>query len=164
MQSDDVINKIKSLGEIIKKEALAVLKVEAVSSIQKNFEQGGRPAKWEKSKKRKGKTLIKSGNMMKVTAMVDEGAAAVIITSNPLAQAYSRIQNEGGTIQIKAGTKKLRKKNGKSVFAGREHKRGVKEVTAKAHQIKIPARPYLVIPPEDFPQILSALEKGIKIK
>ena len=116
MQSDDVINKIKSLGEIIKKEALAVLKVEAVSSIQKNFEQGGRPAKWEKSKKRKGKTLIKSGNMMKVTAMVDEGAAAVIITSNPLAQAYSRIQNEGGTIQIKAGTKKLRKKNGKSVF------------------------------------------------
>ena len=159
MQSDDVINKIKSLGEIIKKEALAVLKVEAVSSIQKNFEQGGRPAKWEKSKKRKGKTLIKSGNMMKVTAMVDEGAAAVIITSNPLAQAYSRIQNEGGTIQIKAGTK-----NGKSVFAGREHKRGVKEVTAKAHQIKIPARPYLVIPPEDFPQILSALEKGIKIK
>ena len=44
-----------------------------------------------------------------------------------------------------------------------KRKRGVKEVKIKAHKIKIPARPYLVIPPEDFPQILSALEKGIKI-
>jgi phage virion morphogenesis protein len=35
------------------------------TSVVRNFEQGGRPEKWPKSKKEKGRTLILTGRLMK---------------------------------------------------------------------------------------------------
>ncbi|MCX6161990.1 MAG: phage virion morphogenesis protein [Ignavibacteriae bacterium] len=91
----------------------------------------------------------------------------VVITPNPLARNYSAIHQTGGVINMPGRTVRTRKvtagKNkGRSVFASARNKRGVKETAGKAYKIKIPARPYLVIPPEDFPRIMSVVEGKIK--
>lgn len=173
-------NKIDSLIEQVKITALKVIEEEAVRSIQKNFEAGGRP-KWIASKKtltKKGRkisgnifsgsnTLIDSGNLSLVTAKADLSNNIVTLTTDARTRAYARIHQEGGIINHPGGTHARRKKkDGRSVFASKNRDTGkankVDVSFSKPYQIKIPPRPYLVIPAEDYPDILRSVESRIK--
>lgn len=140
--------------------ALGILEIEGQKSIKRNFELGGRPP-WPKSKKKSGKTLIMSGNLSNVLVTRNDAERSVTFTSNPLARAYARIHQEGGTINMPARQLKFRKnKTGRTVFASRKHKRIVKETTSKPHTVRIPARPYMVIPMEDIEKITQLIERA----
>jgi len=95
----------------------------AVTSIQENFEQGGRPQKWQPlppvtiSMKGHDRALIgRTGNL----ARVGYRAASdhVVIGTNPASKDYAAIQHFGG-------------------MAGRNRK------------VKIPARPFMLLQDED---------------
>ena len=157
---DDALGKMKV-------NMLKALEIEAKKSIAMNFNAGGRP-KWEPSIKRgkaKGtKTLRISGNMSKTSAVRDEASSSITFYPNPLARAYSRIHHEGGTINHPGRKLKfVKNKSGRTVFGKDKRKRGVvKEVQGKSYTIRMPARPWLVIPPEDYPRILSSLARAAK--
>lgn len=171
MQSvDSVIREIDKAVETVKRSALAILEVEAVKSVKRNFEEGGRP-KWEPSVKRgklKGtRTLVVTGNLSNITAKTDTTRGVVMLQSNPASRAYARIQHEGGTINMPARTVKHRKvsagKNkGRSVFASSRHKKTTQTQT-KPYTIKIPARPFMTIPPEDWDRIVNKISTQIKL-
>lgn len=166
----DIKNKIDSLIGQVKITALKAIEVEAARSIQENFESGGRP-KWIPSKK-KGKlkgtnTLKVSGTLSQVSAVRDDTAGTVTLITNPASRTYARIHQEGGIINHPGGTHARRKKkDGRSVFASKKRDTGkankVDVSFYKPYQIKIPARPYLVIPAEDYPDILKSVESRIK--
>lgn len=164
----DIEQKLNQVFNEIKGRALKALAIETEKSVKMNFEAGGRP-KWQPrkriTKKQRGrKLLVVSGNLSNVTAEVDEPNSRVVIKPNPLAAAYARIHHEGGIINMPARQLKYRKKrSGQSVLAGRKHKKITKVVQAKPYQITIPARPYLVIPPQDFERIKSAVARAMKI-
>lgn len=170
MTADQINNKIIGYIKQVKERSLKRIEVEALSSIRKNFEAGGRP-RWQpsiKKGKNKGtKTLVVSGNLSNVGSDIDYAGSQVILKSNPLTRPYARIHQEGGTINRKASTRARRtKKDGRSVFASKKRdfgKAGKVDVSfSKPYQIKIPARPYLVIPQEDFERILKAIGNDIK--
>lgn len=166
----EIKQKIDKAMGVIKVNALKALEIEATRSIQKNFEVGGRP-KWIPSKK-KGKlkgtnTLRVSGALSQISAVRDDTAGVVTLITNPASRAYARIHQEGGIINHPGGTHARRKKkDGKSVFASKRRDTGkaikVDVSFSKPYQIKIPARPYLVIPEEDFPGIIRSVESRIK--
>lgn len=167
--ANEVENNLRRVIQEVKSTALKVIEIEALRSIQKNFESGGRP-KWIPSKKKgklKGtKTLVVTGALREVSAVKDEAASSVTLITSPDSRAYARIQHEGGTINIPPRTMARRtKKDGRSVFAkkNRELKRA-KQIDVsfgKAHTIRIPARPFLVIPPEDYPGLLEAVKRAV---
>ncbi len=170
LRVDEVINRINKEVEKIKKQSLAILKIEAVKSVKRNFEEGGRP-KWEPSVKRgklKGtKTLVVTGTLSNVTAKTDTARGVVTLQSNPGSRAYAKIQHEGGTINMPARTAKRRKvtagKNkGKSVFASSRHKKTTESQT-KPYSIKIPARPFMTVPSEDWEIIINKISTVIKL-
>ena len=171
MNSEEAGKRIEDYIDQIKRKALIVIEVEALKSVRTNFEQGGRP-KWipsRKSGKTKGtKTLVVSGNLSNIGSEIDIAGSKVTLMPNPLARVYARIQHEGGTISMKPRTMARRtKKDGRSVFASknRELKRA-KQIDvsfSKAYTIKIPARPFLVIPPEDYPVILERIREAVKL-
>ena len=159
--------KLKGVLTSVTRNTLLILATEAERSIDKNFEVGGRPA-WKpskKSKKNKGtKTLVISGALRNVRADVKEAEGLVVVTIDPRARAYAEIQQNGGTIQVKGGKRKMEnRKDKRTVFVSSKRKSGFKEVTTKAHTITIPPRPYLVIPPEDFPEIIGRIVSRVKI-
>lgn len=163
----EIENYLNQVFNQIKGKALKALAVEAEKSIKMNFESGGRPQAWQPrkriSKKQRGRNLlVVSGNLSNVTADIDEANSRVVLKPNPLARAYARIHQEGGTINMPARELKYRKKrSGQSVIAGRKHKKITKIVQTKPYQITIPARPYLVIPPQDFERIKRAIIRGL---
>ena len=170
MNSEEVNARIVKAIEEVKRTALTVIRAEALKSIRTNFESGGRP-KWIPSKKKgkaKGtKTLVISGNLSNVGSEIDFPGSKVILMPNPLARVYARIHQEGGTINMKPRTMARRtKKDGRSVFASKNRdtgKRNKVDVSfSRAYTIKIPARPYLVIPPEDYPGILQAVKRAVE--
>lgn len=170
MTADEINNKIIGYIKQVKERSLKRIELESLSSIRKNFEAGGRP-RWEpsiKKGKNKGtKTLVVSGNLSNVGSDIDYAGSQVILKSNPFARPYARIHQEGGTINRKASTQARRtKRDGRSVFASKKRdfgKAGKVDVSfSKPYQIKIPPRPYLVIPPEDFGRILNAVASDIK--
>lgn len=173
--SDDIRNiadKLLKLEGTIKQRARATLETELQESIQKNFDVGGRPA-WKPSQK-KGraqgtKTLVITGNLRRTQVESrDTGVGLLVtLTPGPLASAYSRIHQEGGTINMPARAIRHREKKYKdgrkrTVFASRQHKRITKETMTKPYTITIPPRPYLVIPPEDYQRIINAVAQSIK--
>lgn len=79
-RSKNLTPAMKIIGEIVR------------TSIVKNFEQGGRPAKWTPSKKSGGMTLIKTARLMKsITANAYPDRAE--IGTNVI---YAAIQQLGG--------------------------------------------------------------------
>jgi phage gpG-like protein len=154
---------VRKVVKEFQKNALAVIEVEAVKSVRKNFESGGRP-KWipsgKKGKTKGTRTLVVTGKLSEVTAKTDLSSNTVTLVTSPEARAYAKIQNEGGTINMPARTIRHRvNKKGETVFARKTHKRNVKETQTKAYKIVIPARPYLVIPEEDRQRILNEIKK-----
>jgi len=161
---------IRRYIERVKTTSLNVLEIEGLRSIQKNFESGGRP-KWIPSKKKgklKGtKTLVVTGALREVSAVKDEAASSVTLITSPDSRTYARIQQEGGTINMKPRTMARRTKtDGRSVFASKNRDTGKRKKVdvsfSKAHTIRIPARPFLVIPPEDYPGILQAIKRAVE--
>ena len=170
MTLEQITANLTKLTGDIKKKAVAVIEVEAVKSIKKNFEVGGRPA-WKPSIKRgklKGtKTLVVSGALSDVSASADPSAGTVTITANPASRAYAKIQNEGGEINMPSRAVRRRtatkgKNKGKTVFASSRHKKAT-ETRTKAYKIVIPARPFMVIPPEDIEGIKNKIKSAINI-
>lgn len=170
MQNGDIENKLKEILKKVTTQAASVIETEAVKSVKKNFEVGGRPVKWEpsvKSKKNAGtKTLVVSGAMSETTSETIDVSTGVAIILRPgvNARAYSRIHQEGGTIQRSPRSIRFRNnKSGRTIFAKNSHKRITKETISKAYEIKIPARPHLVVPNEDFQNIINAVVAAVKI-
>lgn len=103
----------------------------ALSSVQENFESGGRP-KWKplapSTIKRKGHTkpLLQTGTLRSVVRRVTENS--VVIGVQPAARAYAAIHHFGGQ-------------------AGRNRK------------VTIPARPYMLLQPEDLAEVDALVQR-----
>ncbi|MBV6480219.1 MAG: hypothetical protein HGGPFJEG_03072 [Ignavibacteria bacterium] len=175
MSLEEIENNLKNLKGLDLKRIANALETQAIRSVMQNFEDEGRPVKWIPSQKKKkvsgSKTLTDSGDMSKIQAQTEFGQSGIEVTimPGPLAAAYSRIQHEGGVINVPSRTLRFRQRkedvasgSRRRVFAGRKHKRVV-EQTSKAHTITIQARPYLVIPEEDYPDILNAVISVINL-
>lgn len=151
----------------VKVKALNVLEIEGPKIIKRNFASGGRPVKWKPrksvSKKQKGtKLMVVSGNLSNVSAVKNEADSSVTLITNQLARAYARIHQEGGIINQPARVLRFRIKKYKSglkrtVFASSKHKKIIKETLSKSYQIKMPARPYLVIPPDELNRVIKLI-------
>ncbi|MBK9333860.1 MAG: phage virion morphogenesis protein [Ignavibacteria bacterium] len=167
----EIQNLLNKVIQEIKVKGLKAIEIEAVKSIRKNFEVGGRP-KWTPSMK-KGKligtkTLQVTGALSQISAVRDDANSTVTLSTSPLARAYARIHQEGGTITMPARTSARRTKNdGRSVFASKNRDTGKRKKVdvsfSTGYTIKIPARPYLVIPPEDHSKILEQVKKAINL-
>lgn len=122
------------------------------TSIVRNFEAGGRPTPWEKSK-RGGQTLVDTARL-KNSLTVAAGDDAVAVGTNVVyapTHHFGAKQGAFGTVaaQIKAHFR--RAPNGKRY-----------QVKAHTRQMTlpwgdIPARPFLLVQDEDWPAILSQL-------
>ena len=93
---------------------------------------------WDKTKKRKGSTLIKSGRLKRSIRKVHVGADyAIIGTDVP----YARIHNDGGTMEgtehVRTHTRRAHKRKAYT-RAGKRIKAGV----VRAHTIKSHTRKY----------------------
>jgi len=161
---DDIHKALNSVLVRIKSNALKVLAREVRESINKNFESSGRPVRWKVSKrvqKHGGKTLIKSGDLMRlINIVIDESSSSVKVGST---LPYARIHHEGGQIHRKPGTVKLRTtRSGATRFAGGRHKK-TREVSHAGYVITIPPRPFFVVPEEDYPRIVRNIQAAIKV-
>ena len=88
-----------------------------------------------------------------------DGPDAVLVGSN---SKYAAIHQFGGTIEQPArqATVRYRSVAGRILFAGKKHKRATeKNVTIGAHQVKIPARPFLGISDADDVRINAILRE-----
>jgi phage gpG-like protein len=129
-------------------------------SIIRNFEAGGRPIPWKPSKKAKGKTLIKSGRLMKsikAKAYPDHAELGTNVI-------HAAIHHFGGDIRHPARERILHFKQhkrgkhaGRTLFA-RESKAtfGMKR-KGRGYTIHMPARPYMMVQTEDWTEIKEAL-------
>lgn len=165
----EIQNTLNKVIRDIKVKGLKAIEIEAVKSIRKNFEVGGRP-KWipsKKSGKMKGtKTLQVTGALSEISAVRNDSQGTVELSTSPDTRAYARIHQEGGTINMPARTMARRtKKDGRSVFASKNRDTGKRKKVdvsfSTGYTIKIPARPYMVIPPEDHSEILEQVKKAI---
>jgi phage gpG-like protein len=141
----DMTPVMKTVGEII------------TSSVIRNFEVGGRPQKWQKlaastiAQKGHSKPLIgATTNLMSVTYKASSDR--VTIGPPPAAKAYMRIHQLGGTIPahtiVPRRAKALRWTGGD----GQVH--FARKVNIP--EIRIPARPYLLVQDEDWTEIRDA--------
>lgn len=167
MDAAEAGNKIIFITKQIVPRILKALAIEGEKSIRRNFEAGGRP-KWiprkRISKKQRGTNiLVISGSLKNVVSKINSGDNSVSLITNPRARAYARIQQEGGTIDMPARNIRFRKSKGRIVFASHRHKNIHHETMGRAYQIKIPARPYLIIPPEDYPGIVKVLQAAVRV-
>lgn len=149
--------------EIDKQKILKLIGERVVFSVSKTFREGGRPIKWERSKRpyqqhrskkdkklREGKTLIDTGTLRRSIHYV-VGENSVNVGTNVV---YAKIHNEGGVI---SKTESVRSHNRQITTS-----KGTKNITVRAHtrnkSIVIPKREFLLIQPEDeryFEKILS---------
>lgn len=165
--AQEVKDFIKKAADNFKNRVLTIVEIESVKSIKKNFEVGGRPLKWKKSKKSKKnkgtKTLVISGNLSNVSATRNDAESSVVLMTNPLTRAYGRAQNYGAKIYHPPTMLKFRKKvyrNGTSriIFAGSKHKRIIKKTMSKAYTVVLPKREFMIIPDEDIKKWIKLIE------
>jgi phage gpG-like protein len=133
------------------------------SSIIRNFEAGGRPTPWLKSRRairEGGITLTKTPRLAK-SIVFKAGRDQVDIGTNVI---YARIHNLGGEIQSPARERVLhfkpqdgRRKNSPLRFArAKQAKIGMK-VAGRAYVITMPKREFMLLQPEDWTEIRAAL-------
>ncbi len=122
---------LKKIGETI------------VSSVQENFEAGGRPKKWPRSKKPKGRTLIESSDLMSSINYKVHGRETVTVGTD---RKYGAIHQFGGVIRPKSG----------KYLTFRIGNRWVRK-----KEVTIPPRPYLMVQAEDMEEIKDILLEHI---
>lgn len=131
------------------KPILSVIGNIAAKSVRQNFREGGRPDRWQPSKKAKGKTLIGTGALMKgIHYKTDELGVTVMTSKLP----YAAIHNFGGETKphiIRAKNAKAipLKIGGATIFRKEVHHPGS----------KIPARPYMLLQDEDIKVVGNTL-------
>ncbi len=134
--SEDSALRNNAFGDVMKRFAKYM-----EGSVRRTFLAGGRPEQWQPSKKKKGKTLIKGGRLMKVYS--ETGNDYILLGSN---LTYARIHQYGGEIKKYARSSiKVQNRYTKGKNKGR-FKKGTtfgQGFTFKEHSITIPARPYL---------------------
>jgi len=169
-EAGEIKKYLQEAVEKVKAKALAILEVEAVKSIKKNFRHGGRPEKWKPVKKKPKKykltkTLVNTGNLSNVSSVKNEADYSVTLISNPLTRAYARVHQEGAVINHPGRQLKFRKKKSRktgevrTVFASSKNKRISKVVKGKPYVVKIPARPFMIVPEEDLRKIVRIINK-----
>jgi phage gpG-like protein len=101
MNGNEIKKYVETALEEFKSKALAIMEVEAIKSIKKNFDEGGRP-KWIPSKKKgkaKGtKTLVITGQLKNVIATSNLSESSVTISTHPETRAYARIHHFNSTL------------------------------------------------------------------
>lgn len=159
------LNKIKNRAPLMRNISGIML-----DEVYENFEQEGRPAwrslseKTIKDRKSKGywpgKILQRTGQLLKsITARYDNDSAQVGTNKN-----YAAIHQFGGTINQAARQNlfihnRYKKGNKKGKFKkGTEFGRGAE---IKAHTIKVPARPFLVLSESALRDIVDEIRKHI---
>lgn len=151
------------------KRALTILEIEAVKSVKKNFDGTNRLnwTPWARStarrKKPGAKLLLVSGNLSNISAERDEQNYVVRLMSHPLTRAYARAHQEGATITHPARVLRFRKsKTGRTVFASSKHKRIIKTTMSKPYTVKLPPRPWMVIPENDLIKIVKEISNEVQ--
>lgn len=151
-----------TLLEIMKDRAVHLKPIMAVTgnmvvkSVRQNFREGGRPEKWEKSKKSKGMTLIGTGALMKsIHYKVHDDGMGVTIMTGP--QKYAAILHFGGT----TAPHEIKARNFKALGFMRG---GEKVHYRKVHHpgSNIPARPYMLLQDEDIENIKKVMLEYLK--
>ncbi|MDF1592598.1 MAG: phage virion morphogenesis protein [Desulfobacterales bacterium] len=124
------------------------------SSVIRNFEKGGRPTKWEPSKKKKGKTLMVQGLGGGLAGSINVRAASdsVIVGTN---KKYAAVHQSG------AAKGSFNKGSPVDMMIRAHLRKGIK-VRAHTRRMKlprgdIPARPFLMVQDEDWSEIRAAL-------
>jgi len=161
MDSQQLKDRIKQILKNFNKTSLDILAVEADKSIKANFAAEGRPIHWE-AKKHPNKYGILRGKTNRLNSTIniiknynESGENSITLSSN---LPYSKIQQEGGTINRSAGSVRLRtNRHGETRFASHRHKK-FREASHGAYVITIPARPFLIIPEQDYPRIINSIK------
>ena len=113
--------------------------------IEANFRAGGRPTRWEVSegaKKRGGKTLIKSGQLVGSVSEESDNSSAHVGTN----KAYGPAQHFGffGEVSVRAHMRRVKSRD---VYTGKKKTTsGAEAVRAHTRKMYLPARPFMVIP------------------
>jgi phage virion morphogenesis protein len=135
---------------------MKLIGVHMLRSVQLNFEAGGRPVAWLPSQRvlrEGGQTLRDTGQLAgSITMRAD--ATSVRIGTNKI---YARIHQFGGDIQ-QARRLRVRQQRG-SRFAPR---RALRITQRTGTVIHMPARPFLVVQPEDRTIILGLLRDYVR--
>lgn len=143
---DNPLPAMKAIGQLIR------------TSVIRNFEQGGRPTRWAPVKSRSGgKVLMRRGFGGGLAGSISPSAtrSEARVGTNKV---YAAVHQFGidDTVQVPAHRRKvksrdLRSKRKKTAF-------GVAFVRAHSRKMLIPARPYLMIQDEDWPEIRATLQ------
>jgi phage virion morphogenesis protein len=130
-------------------------------STQQNFTAGGRPRSWtplaaSTIASRRGtshRILRDTGRLQNsITSRVEN--RSVIVGTNVV---YARIHQEGGTVSVP----EIRPRRA-SVLRFVVHGQVVYARRARAHSVRIPARPYLLLQESDKTYIRNAIERHLK--
>lgn len=109
-------------------------------------------------------TLHRSTAGLKSTIEVrPDGKAGIMVTAN---SPYAAIHQHGGTVRNPGGTPYIILENKRAVFISKKKASklisdGHKVKYTKPHLITIPPRPYIVLSPEDFDDIMEIIEKYV---
>lgn len=135
-------------------------------SAIKNFAAGGRPP-WLKSKKKKGKTLIKTTRLMKSIHPASGPNWAAAGTNT----VYAAIHQFGGTIQRKPRqqvvhfkTFKRGKNKGKTLFSKEKKATHGMKLNISGYKMVIPARPFLLLAEQEKGEIRAVIKKYVVLK
>ena len=144
-----------------------------LESTQRRFKDQVKPngEKWKelderyarRKKRNKDKVLTLRGYLRSYIHYQIPDAQTVEVGSN---QKYAAIHQLGGTIDMPArqATARYRSVAGRVLFAKKSHTRGVTEkaVGIGAHQVKIPARPFLGISAQDDARIMEIIQAWVQ--
>uniref|UniRef100_A0A6M3KRQ1 Putative tail protein n=1 Tax=viral metagenome TaxID=1070528 RepID=A0A6M3KRQ1_9ZZZZ len=149
------------------KPALRIIGETVQASIQQNFEAGGRPEKWvdlaeatkkARAAKRKwpGQILVVTGLMKKITYQVEDDRVTLTAGSEYAAAHHFGVDK---TVQVSAHSRRRR-----SYDVSRDRKKvasGVVFVKGHSRHMKLPARPFMMLQNEDWPEINESLAEHL---
>jgi phage virion morphogenesis protein len=140
---------MKDIGEIVR------------ASIGKNFAATGRPEKWPESqrvKKKGGQTLSRTGRLRR-SFTVKASRDRVSVGTNVI---YAAIHQFGGTIRQGARSELFTRNRYVRGEKKGQFKKGIKSgrgFTFRGSEAGMPARPFLMVQDEDWPEINNAVNR-----
>lgn len=128
-------------------------------SVQRNFQEGGRPDEW-KSSNNGGKTLIGKGMGGGLMGSITYEARdhSVEVGTNKV---YAAVHQFGINRKVNVRAHRVKVKSRDIRRGGKLSAMGVGFVKAHDRLMKIPARPYLLVQDEDWKEIHRALARYI---
>jgi len=159
---DDLKNRTQHL-----KPVMNIIGTFVRKSIQKNFEEGGRPIPWKPSKRvllKGGKTLILNRQLFN-SFTINPTDTFVEVGTN---KKYAAVHQFGEDIDVPAHNRKLFFKNFKSgkrkgrTYFSKEGKASYgKSVEIEGYKVHIDARPFMMVQDDDWPNIAEKLNNYI---